>query len=221
MKHGNRNLPERILDLTQGRNPPEILHFHLSNRCNLACRFCARRTDFLRNDRLAERELGDDRWKELTLDACDLGVRHITITGGGEPLMRPVAFDMMERIKSRSVRGDLVTNGTLLDEEGIERMVACGWDDIEFSIHSPTPERSDFLRGSRNALARTLKNVETINRFKTRLGSPSPNLTFFMVITEYNVGDIADMVDLAAAYREMAGDCGVPWGHPTVLPHGG
>jgi len=198
----DRAFPEKLRALLEGRFPPEVLHFHTSNRCNLNCRFCWRNTEKDRDYRLAGAELSDERWRELTLEACELDVPRITITGGGEPFMRlPVVLDMMEIIKSRGIQGDVVSNGTLLGTEAIERMVRYGWDSILFSLHSPTSVRSDFLRGGPDSLKQTLRNVDEINRVKAASGSRFPKITFIMVITRDNVADLADMVALGAAYR--------------------
>lgn len=101
-----------------GRAPaPLAAYLLLTYRCNQACDFC-----FLR-----ERETGA---AAIDLDPAltdrilaQLPRRTLVSFSGGEPLCHPYALDIIERT-ARKRRVSLVTNGTLLDTNRIERLLA-------------------------------------------------------------------------------------------------
>src|SRR3989338_11066289 len=80
---------ELLLGGSVGRMPgPLHIQFNPTDRCNLACRFCWQR-DIARLD--YANEVSAERYRELVREAAALGVRRVTVTGGGEPWMRPDA----------------------------------------------------------------------------------------------------------------------------------
>lgn len=82
-----------------------------SNRCMLHCNFCMYK-DFIAREAV---HLPLEIYNKFLSEARTTGLRSITFTGGGEPLMNPV-FNMMARSALKNgIEIGLVTNGFMLD----------------------------------------------------------------------------------------------------------
>lgn len=132
-----------------------------------------------------------------------MGAKFLTIVGGGEPLVRPdTLITLMEEIKRHpGVEGCMVTNGTIFTEKMVEKMVRLGWDGLSISIHADNPQVDGILRGSELAFHGTLRGLERINKWKAKLGTDLPRITFHIVITKYNYDLPVRMVEMAHRYK--------------------
>ena len=121
---------ERLIQFYKGEKPgPISIHIDLTNRCNQRCLFCWQRS----HERIGlldlENELSDEQLLDFVREAAEMGVMDWLISGGGEPTVRTdLCRQVMERIKEYGMFGDIITNGTLLDEDWARRLVEIGWD---------------------------------------------------------------------------------------------
>jgi MoaA/NifB/PqqE/SkfB family radical SAM enzyme len=60
--------------------------------------------------------------------------------GIGDPLSHPELIEMVRQVKSLGARVELITNGTLLDEELSTQLIEVGLDMLWVSIDGATPE---------------------------------------------------------------------------------
>jgi len=185
---------KRIRTWLNGRKiSPWVVEFQPTDRCNIKCRFCWR--NYYSRPRI---ELPHKKWLEITHDACEMGVKRITIAGGGEPLVRlKTSLAIMEETKMYDVEGCLETNGTLFTKNSVKRMVEIGWDSIGFSVNGANPETDDFIRGRKGVFNRTMNWIKEINHWKEKLGSSKPLLKFHTVLTKYSYDQVDEFVKLA------------------------
>lgn len=122
------SLPIKLL-INSGRQIAESgsvwpVHVQLmpTNRCNLNCSFCSCK------DRNQDSEWLKSEQEEILSILFRLGVDSVTITGGGEPLLYPYMTDLMNGLRSISVRAGLVTNGIELDQWMIDSRMASYFD---------------------------------------------------------------------------------------------
>jgi len=96
--------------------PPLFYHLLLTYQCNVRCDFC-----FLHFEgRTPPRVYLPEAWISHFLERIP---SHSTLSfSGGEPLCHPGLFPILERA-SRSHRVSMVTNGSLLEDEGCRRLV--------------------------------------------------------------------------------------------------
>jgi radical SAM protein with 4Fe4S-binding SPASM domain len=80
----------------------------------------------------------------------------VSITGG-EPLLRPDLFDVVARMTSLGMGSCIVTNGTLLTPERVERLRDAGMRTVSISIDGPE-ETHEAVRG-KGSLARALAGM--------------------------------------------------------------
>jgi MoaA/NifB/PqqE/SkfB family radical SAM enzyme len=100
----------------EGLTVPPIVIFSITNRCNLRCSGCYAQA--IRGDSLDELSTGEVR--SIIGQAAELGVSFFVIAGG-EPLVRPEIMSIARDFPNAVFL--LATNGTLLDERMIERLL--------------------------------------------------------------------------------------------------
>ena len=188
----------RLLEWARG-NPqgPISIHLDPTNRCNLRCRFCWQRSHerFGWLDR--EHELSEEKLLEIVRDAAVLGVKDWLISGGGEPFVRlDTTTKIMVEIKKYGMWGDIITNGTLLDEKHIKTIVKAGWDVMRFSINAPYAKEHDFMVDCKGAFERAIRNIRLVDEWKEKLGMEKPEIGFNTVITSKNYFLFPELVDL-------------------------
>lgn len=189
----------KVIELESGKRVgPFNLQFNPTNLCNQKCRFC-----WLRDEKNQEKqgidrqELPDEKYIRIIEDAGRLGVKRITITGGGEPTIRKSLLEaIIPRIKSEGMEGTIITNGTLLDQRLADVMVKSRWDSVIFSLDSPDPETNDFLRGMKGGFEKTVSSIRMLDKAKRKGGSMLPKLCIHYVLTNRNHTQIAEMVHL-------------------------
>ena len=104
---------KRISALATGSIPaPVSVDFDCTTRCNLACFFC------ISKNMLGTRDFSREQLMDWADVLCDMDIKSIILTGGGEPLMNEHVDDFIYRLKSNdaNIAIGLVTNGTLIDK---------------------------------------------------------------------------------------------------------
>jgi MoaA/NifB/PqqE/SkfB family radical SAM enzyme len=143
-------------------------------------------------------ELSLEKWLDLVKQAKDLGIMIWNIEGGGEPFaLKELCLTIMEKVKKLGMYGIVTTNGTLLDEKSIKRIVSMGWDRIHFSIDAPDEKTHDFLRNVPGSFKRTVAAVRLLNKYKVKYKTENPMLSFNIVISKKNYNLLPDYVKFA------------------------
>jgi MoaA/NifB/PqqE/SkfB family radical SAM enzyme len=101
----------------QGVPVPATVIYSVTKRCNLHCKGCY----FRAQEREPEPELNDAELLRVADEAHELGVS-IMMLAGGEPLTRPVLFELAAR--HPQIVMPVFTNGLLIDDEMIARFRA-------------------------------------------------------------------------------------------------
>jgi len=189
---------KRVAEWFKG-NPqgPISIHIDSTNRCNLKCRFCWQRSHerFGWLDR--EDELPRKKFLEIVRDAAKLGVKEWLISGGGEPFTRlEETVKLMAEVKKNFMHGDIITNGVLLDEFHIKKIVKCEWDVMRFSVNAPDEKVHDFMVGCKGSYQKVMSNIKMIEKTKKELGKDKPVIGFNTVITSRNYSLFPSLVDL-------------------------
>lgn len=135
------------------------IDLYLTNRCNLKCDFCSVQA------RNPMDELPLKKIFEIVDEAKKLGMKELHLTGG-EPTLR----DDLEEIVKYAVRSGLntrlITNGTTLSKERLEKLYALGLRSIMISLDG----NKDYHNNERGADAfekaiNTIKNAVALNMF--------------------------------------------------------
>lgn len=121
--------------------PLRMVAWELTRNCNLNCLHCRARSD------------AGPHENELTLDECKMIIDDlsafsspIVILTGGEPLLRPDVFEVIEYGKSRGLHMVIAINGTLLDREKAERLKDAGILRVSMSLDGKDAAAHDGFR---------------------------------------------------------------------------
>jgi MoaA/NifB/PqqE/SkfB family radical SAM enzyme len=125
------------------RKPPKVrmLYLEVTHRCNARCITCYTKAGREKPDVLTFEE------KEAVVSqARALGAKVVSLSGSGEPLLYERLFDLIDFIRDLGMQVVLFTNGTVLDEQTAERLIARGV--ITYvKLYSLDPEVFDRMMG--------------------------------------------------------------------------
>ncbi|MBU4351689.1 MAG: radical SAM protein [Nanoarchaeota archaeon] len=138
---------EKILDGHYQSISPVTVEFVPTLNCNYRCTQCAYAEPkkelgvWNKNDVKDSRLHMSESVMRVALDGLAKGgVENILFTGGGEPLMNPLTIDAMEHAKDNGSIVALYTNGRLLTDSNIERILATNPLFIRISVYGGNQE---------------------------------------------------------------------------------
>jgi radical SAM protein with 4Fe4S-binding SPASM domain len=141
-----------------------VVVWNWTRRCNLACRHCY--ASAVRGP--SPGELSTAEARALLADLATLRVPALLVSGG-EPLMRPDAFELLAQASRLGLRCTVSTNGTLIDEDAARRLAAAGVTYVGVSLDGP-PEVHDRWRAQRGAHAASLRGIRLLRAAGVRVG---------------------------------------------------
>jgi len=171
--------------------PPICCEIDPSNNCMLDCSFCFYRKVLPENRGNMDMRL----YRRLLNSLLKQGVKAITLTGGGEPLMNPNFQEMFDLATDLGFEVGLVTNGVLLDK--VERVEKFKF--IRVSLDAGCDETYFRIKG-KPLFHTVIKNVAT-----ALMKQPTVGLSY--VVCEENCYEVEKASclskDLGAAYIQF------------------
>ena len=156
---------------------PSQIMLDITEVCNLACIHCAH-PKFKESDVYAKAMLDPELNIKMVKEVAKYGkniTKYIRYTSNGEPLVHPKSYEMINYAVDHSdTKTTLTTNGTLLNEKKMLRLLNSGLHMIDISIDATTPETYSKIRvnGDFNKTkTNVLKLIDLINKstFNTKL----------------------------------------------------
>ncbi len=173
-----------------GATPKPVVAWNITRRCNLRCVHCYA---------MAQTTADPD---ELTfaeasrfLDGLAAFNVPAVLFSGGEPLMHPRVFDLLQHAAQRGLHASLSTNGTLIDQPTACRLRDVGVTYVGISLDG-LAATNDRFRGVAGAFDLAVLGMRACRDAGLRVG-----LRFTM--TRENVNDIPGLL-------EMVADQGIP-----------
>ena len=175
--------------------PPLRITFEVTYRCNLSCPFCFQEVarlqspEFKKNYELSAEEI---------LDVVDTLPRQTLITfNGGEVFVRKDFPDLLRAVTARGRRFNIVTNGTMLNDERNELLV----DEtqalsIGVSIDG-IGATHDHIRQRKGAFDITVGGLRALAEYRNQRGRRLPVIDLKTVITNDNMEQLVDIYQLA------------------------
>jgi len=177
--------------------PPETVSLFLTLKCNLTCSMCGQW-----GDNGAFKEFSNETLREqLSMDEIkgiidNLAPHRPNITlFGGEPMMYKDWTDVVKYIKSKGMRCNMVTNGTLMSVYA-ERIVESGIDEIILSLDG-TEAVHDVTRGKEGTFEKLTQGVREVAKLRNERGLKTPHLNINTTVFETNYDHLNDLVDIA------------------------
>jgi radical SAM protein with 4Fe4S-binding SPASM domain len=175
---------------------PQVLYIHLTNKCNLRCPYCynqEHRTELIQigkehGSSKVSTEGRTDDFLRIIDEAAQLGFFEVKLTGGEATLNKDFLL-MAAHARSKGMRVNLLTNGTLVTPE-LAREIAAVVDSVSISVDSANPEEHDAVRGRGT-------HAKAINAFSLLREAGAKFLHVNAVITPINVDSAGKFLDYA------------------------
>jgi MoaA/NifB/PqqE/SkfB family radical SAM enzyme len=179
--------------------PPRLVEISWQDRCNIDCFFCS-----TAEIRAGNHALTRERLVALFDEMRELGVKAVRLMGGGEPLFRKDAAELIGEIGARGLAvADVTTNGVLLTEPVLRALYAAGCDEICVSLNAATPASyAEMMRTAGRNFDRVLDNVRLAAALKRETGSKTVLRVQFLVYRD----NYRDLPDMHRVFRESGAD---------------
>ncbi|MDQ2089695.1 pyrroloquinoline quinone biosynthesis protein PqqE [Marimonas arenosa] len=165
--------------------PPIAMLAELTHRCPLSCPYCSNPVALHGK----ETELATETWADAFVQAADLGVLQLHLSGG-EPASRPDLVDLTRAAHEAGLYTNLITSGIGLTPKRLDALEAAGLDHIQLSLQGTTPELADRIGGYKGGFERKMMVAEEIRK----RGLP---LTLNAVMHRHNLDDLDRTIDMA------------------------
>jgi len=147
------------------RNPPgPVVIWNLIRRCNLTCKHCYS----ISADTNFPGELSTEQVYAVMDDLKGFRVP-VLILSGGEPLLRPDIYDIAKRAKTMGFYVGLSSNGTLIDEDNIDKIAECDFNYVGVSLDGLGATHDRFRRLD-GAFEASLKGIRLCRDLGLKIG---------------------------------------------------
>jgi len=158
----SRELPSHLLQFAADKKP--VVVWNVTRRCNLRCVHCYAQADMT----AAPRELNHAEGLALLNDLRQFGVP-VVLFSGGEPLLRPDLFGLIEQTVALGMRAVISTNGTLITSEVARRLKDLGLSYVGISLDG-LEATHDRFRGKKGAFRAALAGVRHLQEAGIKVG---------------------------------------------------
>jgi len=143
---------------------PEIVQFHLTNQCNLACRYCWYHSPGSRLHPFQTIHFPFDVFVHVIRDLVDLSVDKVYLSGEGEPTLHPRFYEMLKCLQRKPLSVTIFSNGTFPTQYCRNILSA---DRIVINLGEADRDAYRALHG-KDFFVRVLRNIRELARLKTR-----------------------------------------------------
>ena len=159
---------------------PKRMSLLITRKCNLNCLFCD-----IPKQKYTKEEMPKEEALKIIEAAVKLGIKYIDISGG-EPLLHPYLFEIIDYAKSKNLEVSIVTNGILV-KPNLEKIIRSKIDTISVSIDG-TFRIHNKLRNNPNAFGLAMEGLNAL--ISSGLDA---NLSVNFVVTKENVSDLEEI----------------------------
>ncbi len=184
---------ETLQHLLQGeRCNPLYVRIKPTNRCNHNCGYCHYRNAYLDLDQYDPNdEIPRKKMMQIVQDMSAMGVKAVTFSGGGEPLVYPYIEETMESILEHDIDLSIITNGSLLNGNKARILADAKW--VRISIESCNDTAYCKTRGLKEGAFFSLcTNIENFAKIKSK----NCELGINVVVTNENYKEVREIAVL-------------------------
>ncbi len=172
---------------------PRLIAWEMSAACNLNCVHCRASSSCER----ASRELDIKECFDFLTDISTLPSKPVLIMTGGEPLMRPDFFDILDFADKLHINKVLATNATLVTPEIASRLAAKRIFAASVSLDGKNACEHDEFRRSPGAFAASMKGIEFLK-------AAGIKVQINISVTKKNYDQIEDLFSLSRSVGASA-----------------
>lgn len=185
--------PETLEHLQKGeRCTPIYIRIKPTNKCDQDCYYCVYKHAFGDlEDYCPTDEIPYEKMMEIVEDIIDMGVKAVTFSGGGEPLLYPYIVEVMEKLLAGGVDLSMITNASMLYGKRAEILAKAKW--VRISVESIQDSEYCRLRGIKEgAFERLCDNIKQFAAIK----EDTCQLGVNMVVGKENYKEVRKMAEL-------------------------
>ena len=168
-----------------------LVSWNTTNACNMYCEHCYRDAGAA-----AEEELNTKEGKALIDEIVKAGFK-IMIFSGGEPLLRPDIFELVDYATAKGLRPVFGTNGSLITLETAEKLKIAGALGMGISLDSIEQAKHDRFRATPGAW----KGAVTGMRNCRVAGLP---FQIHTTVMDWNYNEVETLTDFAVSEGAVA-----------------
>lgn len=185
---------QTLKDIGEGkRTAPIYIRIKPTNYCNHKCYYCSYADSELnlRDSVNKQDQIPWNKMQEIISDISEMGVKAVTFSGGGEPLVYPYIVETMRKVLDSGIDLSVITNGQLLKDERAEVLANAKWVRISFdSANAQT--YANIRKLSANAFNEVCDNIRNFSQRKQK----DCELGVNFVINHENAGQVYDMAKM-------------------------
>ena len=177
LRYGDGHAPAAT---ARGRRP--IVVWNITRTCNLRCVHCY-------SDSMAARYPGELEWEQMQAVVKDLAAYQIPslLLSGGEPLIHPRFFDLVDFATEAGLKLTISTNGTLITPEKAALLKAANVAYVGISLDG-IGEIHDQFRGKEGAFKAAVEGFKACHAVGQKTG-------LRLTLTRHTVTDIEHILD--------------------------
>jgi MoaA/NifB/PqqE/SkfB family radical SAM enzyme len=159
------------------------IQVEVTTRCNAACVYCPRT---VYRDAWQDRDLSLAAYRHW-LPALNQA-RLVHLQGWGEPLLHPEFFTFAALAREAGCRVSTTTNGMLLDEPGLRRLMDAGLEIVAFSLTGLFAGHDRARPGT--SFSRVVECIQALNRLKLAAGRATPRIHVAYMLLRSGLADL-------------------------------
>ena len=159
-----------------------IINMHILNRCNYQCKFCFAKYEKEQMTLENAKSCVDNIVEFFKTNSIEKGRINLA---GGEPLLYKYIYDLIDYIYKKNVKVSLITNGSLLTKEVIDK-IKDKVSMVGISLHSLNPTTNRKIGACHNA---TTINRDNLLKLSSKIKESGISLKFNVVVTKDNIDE--------------------------------
>lgn len=163
------------------------IFIELTNVCNFNCNFCP-------NDKMtrAKTHMDKELAKRLIDEIADRGISNkIAFLLMGEPLLYPDIFHILDYAVSKNILVTFSTNGALLTNENIDKLLNIPLDILQISLQTPSEDSFELRRGNHNiTYERYINGIKTLLRNKFNHVASRTKVSILLMDTRFSLAQM-------------------------------
>ena len=176
-------------------HPLKALFFEVTLRCNARCEHCGSNCgDIVQKNEITKEEIEKVLDDIVTAGIYDPGQIMLNITGG-EPLVRKDLFEIMTYAHNLGFPWGMTSNGMLIDEEVVKKMVDSGMSSVSISIDG-LKETHESFRKVPNCYEKILHGIDLMNKEPT-----IQIVTVTTCVTKKNINELEEIYKLLQEHK--------------------
>ena len=160
--------------------------FEITPKCNHRCIFCY---NVWRHHTYPQGEIDLNAWERIIFRLKKETKIQIASISGGEPLMEPRLFDLLDVLKKYGLKINLITNGSLIDVETAERLATYNISNFEIPLLAPDRDVHLSHKG--------VDDLDMVMEGIVNLKKAGGRVVTVFVATRHNIHLLPETLDLA------------------------